>query len=35
MTLDIKLKYALYIDLLCIKLSKIIYLFKKLLFLNN
>ena len=28
-TLDSKLKYSLDIDLLCIQLSKIIYLFKK------
>ena len=33
-TLNIKLKYSLHIDLLYIKLSKIIYLFKKLSFLN-
>ena len=33
-TLDNKLKYSLHIDFVCIKLSKIIYLFKKLSFLN-
>ena len=31
-TLDNKLKYSIHIDLLCIKLSKIIYLFTKLSF---
>ena len=33
-TLDNKLNYSLHIIFLCIKLSNIIYLFKKLLFLN-